>query len=198
MRNINELTLWDKMWGNTNPLNQYNYNALLGQQGDLANQLANLKAQGLDTSAISSQLDQVNNNITNLNDLASFVGTDPSQMSPAQAMMAQKFVDNNTGLTGFVNNNFGGWGNVMQGIGQIANLFSGMQAYNLAKDQLALQQDAFNYNKALTTRNINDQAKMVNDRRWDILQSRGWTQSGNTNAFKQQYEDRKLDENFKG
>lgn len=197
MNNNNNLfSLWDSLW--SNPMQTYNYNSLMNQYNNLGSQLTDLTARGLDTSNVMSQMDNVSNNLTNLETLGNFLGVDPSTMSPAQAMMAQQALDANSGLTGFVNNNFGGWGNVVNGLGELANLFSGIQSFNLAKDQLALQKDAFNYNKALTTRNLNDQAKQVNDRRWDILRTRGLAESGNANAYRQQYEDRKLDENFRG
>ena len=196
MNNNSIFSYWDSLW--SNPMQTYNYNSLMNQYNDLGGQLTNLTAKGLDTSNVMSQMDNVSNNLTNLETLGNFLGVDPSTMSPAQAMMAQQALDANSGLTGFVNNNFGGWGNVVNGLGELANLFSGIQSFNLAKDQLALQKDAFNYNRALTTRNLNDQAKQVNDRRWDILRTRGLAESGNANAYRQQYEDRKLDENFRG
>lgn len=196
MNNNSFFSSWDALW--SNPMQTYNYNSLMNQYNNLGGQLTDLTARGLDTSNVMSQMDNVSNNLTNLETLGNFLGVDPSTMSPAQAMMAQQALDANSGLTGFVNNNFGGWGNVVNGIGELANLFSGIQSFNLAKDQLALQKDAFNYNRALTTRNLNDQAKQVNDRRWDILRTRGLSESGNANAYRQQYEDRKLDENFRG
>ena len=196
MNNNSFFSSWDALW--SNPMQTYNYNSLMNQYNNLGGQLTDLTARGLDTSNVMSQMDNVSNNLTNLETLGNFLGVDPSTMSPAQAMMAQQALDANYGLTGFVNNNFGGWGNVVNGLGELANLFSGIQSFNLAKDQLALQKDAFNYNKALTTRNLNDQAKQVNDRRWDILRTRGLAESGNANAYRQQYEDRKLDENFRG
>lgn len=196
MNNNSFFSSWDALW--SNPMQTYNYNSLMNQYNNLGGQLTDLTARGLDTSNVMSQMDNVSNNLTNLETLGNFLGVDPSTMSPAQAMMAQQALDANSGLTGFVNNNFGGWGNVVNGLGELANLFSGIQSFNLAKDQLALQKDAFNYNKALTTRNLNDQAKQVNDRRWDILRTRGLSESGNANAYRQQYEDRKLDENFRG
>ena len=196
MNNNSFFSYWDSLW--SNPMQTYNYNSLMNQYNNLGGQLTDLTARGLDTSNVMSQMDNVSNNLTNLETLGNFLGVDPSTMSPAQAMMAQQALDANSGLTGFVNNNFGGWGNVVNGIGELANLFSGIQSFNLAKDQLALQKDAFNYNKALTTRNLNDQAKQVNDRRWDILRTRGLSESGNANAYRQQFEDRKLDENFRG
>lgn len=196
MNNNNFFSYWDSLW--SNPMQTYNYNYLTDQQNLLTNQIKDFNAKGLDVTGLESQMNNVSANLANLDELAKFTGMDASKMSPAQAMMAQQALDANSGLTGFVNNNFGGWGNVVNGLGELANLFSGIQSFNLAKDQLALQKDAFNYNRALTTRNLNDQAKQVNDRRWDILRTRGLSESGNANAYRQQYEDRKLDENFRG
>ena len=196
MNNNSFFSYWDSLW--SNPMQTYNYNYLTDQQNLLTNQIKDFNAKGLDVTGLESQMNNVSANLANLDELAKLTGMDASKMSPAQAMMAQQALDANSGLTGFVNNNFGGWGNVVNGIGELANLFSGIQSFNLAKDQLALQKDAFNYNRALTTRNLNDQAKQVNDRRWDILRTRGLAESGNANAYRQQYEDRKLDENFRG
>lgn len=49
------------------------------------------------------------------------------------------------------------------GIGQFAtNAYFGMKNYGLAKDQLRLAKDSFNFNKDLSLTNLDNQARMVN------------------------------------
>lgn len=177
----------------TSTLNQFNYNNLLNEYNSLGTQLTDGMARGLDVTNINNQMNNISTQLTNLEQLAALQNIDPSKMSPLQAMQAQKMLDANTGITGFVNNNFGGWGNVMNGIGQLGNLFMNWRSLGLAEDQLALQQDAFNFNKALTTKNLANQVKSYNTALTDRMQARAKTETGNKSAYDKQIEERKLD-----
>lgn len=173
---------------NTQPLdmstlNQFNYNALMNEYNSLGEQLTKGMSLGQDVTSINNQMNNISTQLTNLESLAAMQGTTVDKMTPIQAMQAQQMLEANTGITGFVNNNFGGWGNVMNGIGQLGNLFMNWRSLGLAEDQLALQQDAFNFNKAVTQTNLANQAKLTNARNKDILQSRAHTETGNKNAY---------------
>ena len=167
----------------TNTLNQFNYNALMNEYNSLGDQLTKGMSLGQDVTGINNQMNNISTQLTNLENLAAMQGTTVDKMTPIQAMQAQQMLEANTGITGFVNNNFGGWGNVMNGIGQLGNLFMNWRSLGLAEDQLALQQDAFNFNKAVTQTNLANQAKLTNARTKDILQSRAHTETGNKNAY---------------
>lgn len=176
--------------------NDFNYNAQLQEYNTLKAVNAANQASGIQLPEITSQLDNLSNNLTNMQQAAQFYGMDPSQVSPAQMSMMQQGYSNSTGLNGFVNQNFGGWGNVMNGIGQIGNLWMGIQNLGLAKDQLALQQDAFNFNKALSSKNYANQVETYNQSLADKLRARAYTETGNANAYNKQIEERKLDKNI--
>ena len=167
----------------TSTLNQFNYNALMNEYNSLGDQLTKGMSLGQDVTGINNQMNNISTQLTNLENLAAMQGTTVDKMTPIQAMQAQQMLEANTGITGFVNNNFGGWGNVMNGIGQLGNLFMNWRSLGLAEDQLALQQDAFNFNKAVTQTNLANQAKLTNARTKDILQSRAHTETGNKNAY---------------
>lgn len=164
-------------------INQFNYNALMNEYNSLGDQLTKGMSLGQDVTGINNQMNNISTQLTNLENLAAMQGTTVDKMTPIQAMQAQQMLEANTGITGFVNNNFGGWGNVMNGIGQLGNLFMNWRSLGLAEDQLALQQDAFNFNKAVTQTNLANQAKLTNARTKDILQSRAHTETGNKNAY---------------
>lgn len=164
-------------------LNQFNYNALMNEYNSLGEQLTKGMSLGQDVTSINNQMNNISTQLTNLESLAAMQGTTVDKMTPIQAMQAQQMLEANTGITGFVNNNFGSWGNVMNGIGQLGNLFMNWKSLGLAEDQLALQQDAFNFNKAVTQTNLANQAKLTNARNKDILQSRAHTETGNKNAY---------------
>lgn len=176
--------------------NDFNYNAQLQQYNQLGTQLTDAMNRGLDTSMIDSQMNNISANLANMEDVANYFGVDPSQVSPAQMQFMQNSMNSQTGLTGFVNQNFGGWGNVMQGIGQLGNLWMGYQGLGLAKDQLALQEDAFKFNKALSTKNYANQVEAYNQALSDRLRARAFTETGNKNAYDKQIEERKLDKNL--
>ena len=101
-------------------------------------------------------------------------------------------MNNNTGITGWVNNNFGGWGNVFSGLQGIGNLYMGLQNLSMAKDALGMQQDAFNFNKQLSSQNYANQAKAYNAAVEDRLRARAFTETGNANAYDQQIKERKV------
>lgn len=174
----------------TNALNQFNWNYLNNQKTQLANQLANPRF--IPTAELQNQLNDVTTQLSNLEQLAALQNMDPAEMTPLQAMQAQQMLDANTGITGFVNNNFGGWGNVMNSIGQLGNLFMNWKSLGLAEDQLALQQDAFNFNKAVTNTNLANQAKLTNARTKDILQARAHTEKGDKNAYNDEIKRREV------
>lgn len=174
----------------TNALNQFNWNYLNNQKTQLTNQLANPRF--IPTAELQNQLSDVTTQLSNLEQLAALQNMDPAEMTPLQAMQAQQMLEANTGITGFVNNNFGGWGNVMNGIGQLGNLFMNWKSLGLAEDQLALQQDAFNFNKAVTNTNLANQAKLTNARTKDILQARAHTEKGDKNAYNDEIKRREV------
>lgn len=68
------------------------------------------------------------------------------------------------GSTGFDWSNALGWANVgLDAIGKLGNLWGGLQQLKLAKQQLALQKDAFNFNKNATTTNFNNSVNAQQD-----------------------------------
>lgn len=178
----------------TSTLNQFNYSHLLNEYNSLGTQLTDGMARGIDVTGINNQMNNISTQLTNLEQLAALQNTDPSKMTPLQAMQAQKMLDANTGLTGWVNNNFGNWGNALNGIGQLGNLFMNWRALGLAEDQLDLQQNAFNFNKAMTTKNLANQVKSYNTALTDRMQARAKTETGNKSAYDAQIEERKLDD----
>lgn len=93
----------------------------------------------------------------------------------------------------FVNNTFGGWGNLFQGLQGLSNLYFGFQNLGLAKDQLALQRDAFNFNKGITTRNLANQIQAYNTSLEDRYRARAYTETGNADAYNDKIEKNKLD-----
>lgn len=178
----------------TSTLNQFNYSHLLNEYNSLGTQLTDGMARGIDVTGINNQMNNISTQLTNLEQLAALQNTDPSKMTPLQAMQAQKMLDANTGLTGWINNNFGNWGNALNGIGQLGNLFMNWRALGLAEDQLDLQQNAFNFNKAMTTKNLANQVKSYNTALTDRMQARAKTETGNKSAYDAQIEERKLDD----
>lgn len=176
----------------TSTLNQFNYNYLLNEYNSLGTQLTNGMAKGIDVTDINNQMDNISTQLTNLEQLAALQNTDPSKMTSLQAMQAQKMIEANTGFTGWANNNFGGVPNFMNTLGQLGNLYMNWRALGVAEDQLALQNNAFNFNKAVTTRNLSNAVKAYNTSRADILQARAKTVTGNKNAYNKQIEEGKL------
>lgn len=172
--------------------NRFNYNNLLNEYNSLGAQLTDGMARGIDVTDINNQMNNISTQLTNLEQLAALQNVDPSKMTPIQAMQAQQMLDANTGLTGWVNNNFGNWGNALNGIGQLGNLFMNWRALGLAEDQLDLQQNAFNFNKAMTTKNLANQVKSYNTALTDRMQARAKTETGNKSAYDKQIEERKL------
>lgn len=178
----------------TSALNQFNYNNLLNEYNSLGAQLTDGMARGLDVTDINNQMNNISSQLTNLEALAALQNMDPSKMSPLQAMQAQKMVDANTGFTGWANNTFGGVPNFMNALGQLGNLYMGVRALGVAEDQLALQENAFNFNKAYSTSNFANQVKSYNTALQDRMQARAYTETGNKNAYDKQIEERKLDD----
>lgn len=178
----------------TSTFNRFNYNNLLNEYNSLGAQLTDGMARGIDVTDINNQMNNISTQLTNLEQLAALQNVDPSKMTPIQAMQAQQMLDANTGLTGWVNNNFGNWGNALNGIGQLGNLFMNWRALGLAEDQLDLQQNAFNFNKAMTTKNLANQVKSYNTALTDRMQARAKTETGNKSAYDKQIEERKLDD----
>lgn len=178
----------------TSTFNRFNYNNLLNEYNSLGAQLTDGMARGIDVTDINNQMNNISTQLTNLEQLAALQNVAPSKMTPIQAMQAQQMLDANTGLTGWVNNNFGNWGNALNGIGQLGNLFMNWRALGLAEDQLDLQQNAFNFNKAMTTKNLANQVKSYNTALTDRMQARAKTETGNKSAYDKQIEERKLDD----
>ena len=169
-----------------------NYNALMNQYNDYGKQLTAAMNAGQDTSGIMSSMDSISSRLAGLEDLASYFGKTPDQMSPVEMQLAQNYMNNQTGITGWVNNNFGGWGNVFSGLQGIGNLYMGLQNLSMAKDALGMQQDAFNFNKQLSSQNYANQAKAYNTAIEDRLRARAFTETGNAHAYDQQIEERKV------
>ena len=175
-------------------LNQFSYNNLLNEYNSLGAQLTDGMARGLDVTDINNQMNNISTQLTNLEALAALQNVDPSKMSPLQAMQAQKMVDANTGFTGWANNTFGGVPNFMNTLGQLGKLYMGVRALGVAEDQLNLQKDSFNFNKAYSTSNFANQVKSYNTALQDRMQARAYTETGNKNAYDKQIEERKLDD----
>lgn len=175
-----------------NGMQNYNYNALMNQYNKYGQQLTNAMNLGQDTSSIMSNMDTISSRLAGLEDLSSYFGKTPDQMSPVEMQLAQNYMNNSTGITGWVNNNFGGWGNVFSGLQGIGNLYMGLQNLSMAKDALGMQQDAFNFNKQLSSQNYANQAKAYNAAVEDRLRARAFTETGNANAYDQQIEERKV------
>ena len=169
-----------------------NYNALMNQYNDYGKQLTAAMNAGQDTSSIMSSMDSISSRLAGLEDLSSYFGKTPDQMSPVEMQLAQNYMNNSTGVTGWVNNNFGGWGNVFSGLQGIGNLYMGLQNLSMAKDALGMQQDAFNFNKQLSSQNYANQAKAYNTAIEDRLRARAFTETGNAHAYDQQIEERKV------
>lgn len=169
-----------------------NYNALMNQYNDYGKQLTAAMNAGQDTSGIMSSMDSISSRLAGLEDLSSYFGKTPDQMSPVEMQLAQNYMNNQTGITGWVNNNFGGWGNVFSGLQGIGNLYMGLQNLSMAKDALGMQQDAFNFNKQLSSQNYANQAKAYNTAIEDRLRARAFTETGNAHAYDQQIEERKV------
>ena len=70
-----------------------------------------------------------------------------------------------TGSGGLLNS-LQGWGNVLGGIGDIASAYMAYKNYGLAKDQ-------YSFNKALTNRNIANQAVVTNEQLASKQRARG-------------------------
>ena len=175
-----------------NGMQNYNYNALMNQYNDYGKQLTAAMNAGQDTSSIMSSMDSISSRLAGLEDLSSYFGKTPDQMSPVEMQLAQNYMNNQTGITGWVNNNFGGWGNVFSGLQGIGNLYMGLQNLSMAKDALGMQQDAFNFNKQLSSQNYANQAKAYNTAIEDRLRARAFTETGNAHAYDQQIEERKV------
>lgn len=143
-----------------------------------------------------SMNDQLRNSMNSLQNqllpVAQWYGTTPDKLTPQQVAQYQDYVQQNTGMTGWVNNNLGGWGNVFSGLQGLGNLYFGLQNLGLAKDQLALQQDAFNFNKGITTRNLANQIQAYNTSLEDRYRARAYTETGNADAYNDKIEKNKL------
>ena len=172
--------------------NRFNYNNLLNEYNSLGAQLTDGMARGIDVTDINNQMNNISTQLTNLEQLAALQNIDPSKMSPIQAMQAQRMLDANTGFTGWANNTFGGMGNFVNTLGQLGNLYMNARALGIAEDQLDLQTNAFNFDKAVTTRNLANQVKAYNTSLADIRQARAKTETGNKHAYDDQIEELKL------
>lgn len=175
-----------------NGIQNYNYNSLMNQYNNYGQQLTAAMNAGQNTAGIMSSMDTISSQLAGLEDLASMFGKSPDQMSPVEMQLAQNYMNNSTGITGWVNNNFGGWGNVFSGLQGIGNLYMGLQNLSMAEDALGMQQDAFNFNKQLSSQNYANQAKAYNAAVEDRLRARAFTETGNANAYDQQIEERKV------
>lgn len=143
-----------------------------------------------------SMNDQLRNAMTGLQNelmpVAQWYGTTPDKLTPQQVAQYQEYINQNTGFTGWANNTFGGMGNFVNTLGQLGNLYMNARALGIAKDQLNLQRDSFNFSKAVTTRNFANQVKAYNTALADIRQARAKTQTGNMHAYDDQIEELKL------
>lgn len=181
----------------------FNYNGLNNSATplDLNNQInalnlerSNMLANNVSTADIDARIQPLQDKLNNLNSAARLMGKgSAADLSGAELAMANKYVDQNTGLTGFVNDKFGGWGNVMAGAQALFNAWGGMQQLGMAKDQLNLARDSFNFNKALTSKNLANQIKSYNTSLTDRYRARAFAETGNADAYNKQIEERKLD-----
>lgn len=176
----------------TSTFNRFNYNNLLNEYNSLGAQLSDGMARGLDVTDINNQMDNISTQLTNLEQLATLQNMDPSKMTPLQAMQAQQMLDANTGFTGWANNTFGGMGNFVNTLGQLGKLYMNARALGIAEDQLDLQTNAFNFDKAVTSTNLANQAKLTNARTKDILQARAHAEKGDRNAYNDEIKRREV------
>lgn len=176
----------------TSTFNRFNYNNLLNEYNSLGAQLTDGMARGLDVTDINNQMNNISTQLTNLEQLAALQNVDPSKMTPIQAMQAQRMLEANTGFTGWANNTFGGMGNFVNTLGQLGNLYMNVRALGIAEDQLDSQTNAFNFDKAMTSTNLANQAKLTNARTKDILQARAHTEKGDKNAYNDEIKRREV------
>lgn len=136
------------------------------------------------------------------------VMTDPAQSyftnsnpnAAGNSMFAGGNATGNTGnlssawgsVNGFVNDTFGGWGGAMQAIGQLANIYGGIQQIGLAKDQLGLARDSFNFNTSLARKNLENSVKSYNTSLADRYRARAAMETGDKNAYNDQIKERQL------
>lgn len=127
-----------------------------------------------------------------------FTNSDPN--ATGNSMFAGGNATGNTGnlssawgsVNGFVNDTFGGWGGAMQAIGQLANIYGGIQQIGLAKDQLGLARDSFNFNTSLARKNLENSVKSYNTSLADRYRARAAMETGDKNAYNDQIKERQL------
>lgn len=114
----------------------------------------------------------------------------------------------NTGLVGntnpgwwgntnqFVNDTFGGWRNLWGGAQALTNMYTGFKGIGLMEDQLDLARDSFNFNKALTSRNLANSVQSYNTALADRYRARAYTETGNAHAYDDQIKERSLSSNL--
>lgn len=87
---------------------------------------------------------------------------------------------------------FGGWGNVIKGITALGNLYTGIQNIGIAKDYLDLAQNQYNTNKALMQANLDNSVQTYNNSLTDRLTSRAYAETGDSSAYNDTINERKL------
>ncbi len=103
------------------------------------------------------------------NSLGSFGNVDPNSIYQNTAYNSGSFWNGNNNSGNWFTNNggFAGLGSLLSGIGQLGALgfgaYSGLQQSKLAKDQLKLARDSFNFEKGLANRNLANQAQTINN-----------------------------------
>lgn len=168
---------------------------------ELASQQSTLKnvyATG-DMNAIAeaqNNIDYLTNLQADRKAVANMLGKDVNSLTNQEFMAGQQQLQATkpqSGMSDFVNNTLGGWGNVFSGIQSLGNLYGGYKQMGLMQDQLDLARDSFNYNKALTSKNLANQVQSYNTSLADRYRARAFTETGNANAYDKQIEERKLD-----
>ncbi len=118
---------------------------------------------------------------------SSLTGKQPSWFDNAVGTMGNKLGAINTSLAplGGIKGTFNGLQNGFQILGGLYHL-------NNMKKGLGLARDNFNFQKSMGTKNLANQMKSYNNLLNDQLQFRAQMETGNKDAYKDQYEERKL------
>lgn len=143
-----------------------------------------------DVATLQKLLDQASTATASRESLGLKPLSDPSQNS---------WFDNAVGTLG---NKLDMFNNSLKPLGGIKGTFNGLQnglqilgglyQLNNMKKGLSLARDNFNFQKSMGTKNLANQMKSYNNLLNDQLQFRAQMETGNKDAYKDQYEERKL------
>ncbi len=123
----------------------------------------------------------------------------PDMSNQLPSSLTGSWFDNAVGTMG---NKLGALDKSLEPLGGLKGTFNGLQnglqiagslynMYNMRKG-LGLARDSFNFEKAMGTKNLANQMKSYNNLLNDQLQFRAQMETGNKDAYKDQYEERKL------